>query len=181
MNLRNNISRFIRQVLLSILLVISCHRSDAVPDGNEYRIKAMFLLNFIKYVEWPIENNKPVIRIGIVGESEMFDALTILAAQRSADGQKVEIKQADDSNASGFQVIFISNTDNNKVDQRIRKHSGKGVLVISEDDRCKTRNSGINLFNQDNKIRFEINMSSVKSNGIKISSKLLELASAVHN
>ena len=161
MNLRNNISRFIRQVLLSILLVISCHRSDAVPDGNEYRIKAMFLLNFIKYVEWPIENNKPVIRIGIVGESEMFDALTILA--------------------SGFQVIFISNTDNNKVDQRIRKHSGKGVLVISEDDRCKTRNSGINLFNQDNKIRFEINMSSVKNNGIKISSKLMELASAVHN
>ncbi len=160
---------------------MSCHRSGAVSDGNEYSIKAMFLLNFIKYVEWPIENNKPVIRIGVVGESEMFDALTMLAAQRSADGQKVEIKKVDENTVGSFQVIFISNTDDSKLDEKIRKLSGKGILTISEDDKCKTRQAGINLFNQDNKIRFEINLTPVKNNGMKISSKLMELASAVHN
>jgi NADH/NAD ratio-sensing transcriptional regulator Rex len=160
---------------------MSCHRSGAVSDGNEYRIKAMFLLNFIKYVEWPIENSKQVIRIGVVGESEMFDALTTLAAQRSAEGQKVEIKKVDENNVGVFQVIFISNTDNKKLDERIRKLSGKGILTISEDDKCKSRQAGINLFNQDNKIRFEINLTPVKNNGMKISSKLMELASAVHN
>lgn len=167
-------------MLISILLVMSCHRSGAVSDGNEYRIKAMFLLNFIKYVEWPIENSKPIIRIGVAGESEMFDALTTLASQRSAEGQKVEIKKVDENNVGAFQVIFISNTDNNELDEKIRKLSGKGILTISEDDKCKTRQAGINLFNQDNKIRFEINLTPVKNNGMKISSKLIELASAVH-
>ena len=141
----------------------------------------MFLLNFIKYVEWPIENNKPVIRIGVVGESEMFEALTTLAAQRSVEGQKVEIKKVDEKNAGVFQIIFISNTEYNKIDERISKLTGKGVLIISEDDKCKTKQAGINLFTQDNKIRFEINLTPVKNNGMKISSKLMELASAVHN
>ncbi|MFZ7114550.1 MAG: YfiR family protein [Bacteroidota bacterium] len=168
-------------MLLSVLLVLSCHRSGAVSDGNEYRIKAMFLLNFIKYVEWPIENNKPIIRIGVAGESEMFDALTMLAAQRSSEGQKVEIKRVDDKNSGSFQVIFVSNEDYNKTEEKIRKLTGKGVLIVSEDDKCKTRQSGINLFNKDNKIRFEINLTPVKNNGMKISSKLMELASAVHN
>lgn len=168
-------------MLLSVLLVLSCHRSDAVSDGNEYSIKAMFLLNFIKYVEWPIENSKPVIRIGVAGESEMFDALTALAAQRSSEGQKVEIRRVDDKNCGSFQVIFVSNEDYKKAEERIRKLAGKGVLIVSEDDKCKTRQSGINLFNKDNKIRFEINLTPVKNNGMKISSKLMELASAVHN
>jgi hypothetical protein len=160
---------------------MSFHRSGAVSDGNEYRIKAMFLLNFIKYVEWPIENSRQVIRIGVAGESEMFEALTILAAQRSVEGQKVEIKKVDENNVGVFQIIFISGADHGKLDEKIRKLSGKGILTVSEDDKCKSRQAGINLFNQDNKIRFEINLTPVKNNGMKVSSKLMELASAVHN
>ena len=168
-------------MLLSILMVLTCFSSGAVSDGNEYPIKAMFLLNFIKYVEWPIENSKPVIKIGIVGESEMFDALSTLAAQRSSDGQKVEIKKLDEKNAGSFQIIFISNSENKNADEIIKRLSGKGILIISEDDKCKSRLAGINLFNQDNKIRFEINLAPVKNNGMKISSKLIELATAVHH
>ena len=168
-------------MLLSALLVLVCFRSVAISDSSEYSIKAMFLLNFIKYFEWPIENNKPIIKIGIVGESEMFDALLTLAAQRSAEGQKVEINKVDEKNANLCQIIFISNSQNNKIDETIKKLSGKGVLIISEDDKCKTKQAGINLFNHDNKIRFEINLTPVKSNGMKVSSKLIELASAVNH
>ena len=168
-------------MLYSILVVLTCFRSGAISDGNEYPIKAMFLLNFIKYVEWPIEKSKPVIKIGIVGESEMFDALSALAAQRSAEGQKVEIRMLDEKNAGTFQIIFVSNGVNKNIDETIKRFSGKGILIISEDDKCRSRLAGINLFNQDNKIRFEINLAPVKNNGMKISSKLIELATAVHH
>ena len=56
----------------------------------------------------------------------------------------------------------------------------KGVLIITEEERGKARQSGINLFNQDNRIRFEINLPVIKNNGLKVSSKLLELATKVH-
>ena len=55
---------------------------------------------------------------------------------------------------------------------------GKGVLIISED--CKNNNNAtINLVNINNKIRFEINNNQAKLGGIKISSKLAEMAISV--
>ncbi|MBK9026161.1 MAG: YfiR family protein [Saprospiraceae bacterium] len=56
----------------------------------------------------------------------------------------------------------------------------KGNLDNSEEEKGKIKAAGINFFNQDNKIRFEINLTSVKNNGMKVSSKLLELATKVH-
>ena len=170
-----------RQMLVGILLVSSCVRAGSFTDGNEYSIKAMFLLNFIKYVEWPVESSSRTFKIGVVGDSEIYEALTSLAMQRSSEGQKVEIRRVDEKNAAAFQMIFISNSENNKMDELIKQRSAKGVLIVSEDDKGKNKPAGINLFNQDNKIRFEINLSSVKNNGMKVSSKLIDLATTVHH
>lgn len=168
-------------MLLCILLVPSIIRAGATSDGNEYTIKAMFLLNFMKYIDWPIENYSPIFKIGVVGETEMYDALINLAAKRSSEGQKVEIKKVDSKNIGDFQIVFIANSERGKIDELIKRHSVKGVLIISEDDKGKVKQAGINLFNQEDKIRFEINLNSTKSNGLKVSSKLIELAAAVHN
>jgi len=167
-------------MLLGILLVSSCVRAGGSSEGNEYSIKAMFLLNFIKYVEWPIENTKNTFQIGVIGESEMFDALTMLASKRSSEGQKVVIKRFEEKNSENYQMIFISNSDSQPVDELTKKYSTKGVLIITEEEKGKARQSGINLFNQDNRIRFEINLPVIKNNGLKVSSKLLELATKVH-
>ena len=93
-------------MLLGILLVSSCVRAGGSSEGNEYSIKAMFLLNFIKYVEWPIENTKNTFQIGVIGESEMFDALTMLTSKRSAEGQKVVIKRFEEKNSENYQMII---------------------------------------------------------------------------
>nr|MBP6658832.1 YfiR family protein [Bacteroidia bacterium] len=168
------------KMLLGILLVSSCVRAGGSSEGNEYSIKAMFLLNFIKYVEWPIESTKNTFQIGVIGESEMFDALTMLTSKRSAEGQKVVIKRFEEKNSENYQMIFISNSDSQAIDELTKKYSAKGVLIITEEERGKARQSGINLFNQDNRIRFEINLPVIKNNGLKVSSKLLELATKVH-
>ena len=76
----------------------------------------MFLLNFIKYVEWPIESTKNTFQIGVIGESEMFDALTMLTSKRSAEGQKVVIKRFEEKNSENYQMIFISNSDSQAID-----------------------------------------------------------------
>ena len=167
-------------MLLGILLVSSCVQAGVNSEGNEYSIKAMFLLNFIKYVEWPIENTKNTFQIGVVGDSEIYDALTVLTTKRSSEGQKVEIKRFEERNSANYQMIFISNTNGKRSDELIKKYSAKGILIISEEEKGKSKLAGINLFNQDNKIRFEINLTSVKNNGMKVSSKLLELATKVH-
>lgn len=165
-------------MLLSVLLVFTCLFGNGATDGNEYPIKAMFLLNFIKYVEWPSDKINQTITIGVIGDSEIFDALTALASKRSSEGQKVEIKKFDEKALATYQMIFISKSENKKIEEIIKKVSLKGILVISEDDKCKIRQAGINLFNQNDKIRFEINLPAVKNSGMKVSSKLIELSSS---
>lgn len=135
----------------------------------------------MKYIDWPVGSSSQVFKIGVVGESEMYDALINLEAKRSSEGQKVEIKKIDSKNLGDFQIVFISNSERGKIDELIKRYSMKGVLIITEDDKGKVKQAGINLFNQEDKIRFEINLNSTKGNGLKVSSKLIELAAAVHN
>ena len=52
-------------------------------DGNEYQVKAMFIFNFTKYVEWPEEKEANVFTIGILGESEITEPLIGLQCRKS--------------------------------------------------------------------------------------------------
>jgi hypothetical protein len=145
-------------------------------EGNEYSIKAMFLLNFMKYVEWPAEGNIGTFKIGVVGESEISDALIQMTAQRNNDNRKIEILKLSATNLPYCQMVFISHTENAKLDEWLKRVNGKGVLVVSEDYKINNSSASINLLNVENKIRFEINQSSLRQNNLKVSSRLTELA-----
>ena len=76
-------SKIIRLLFLSSLLFMSSVYSLAEVESNEYNIKAMFVLNFMKYVEWPTETNNDIFKIGIAGESELFNSLQNMTNSRN--------------------------------------------------------------------------------------------------
>lgn len=173
------ISKSIIWAIVLMLCFFSANvKSFAEGESNEYNIKAMFILNFMKYVEWPAESENGVFKIGIAGDSELYDALQSMIKKRNENiNIKVERVKADTKES--FQIIIISHSENKRIEEWVKKYQGKGVLVIS--DGCKNADfSAINLVNVKNKIRFEINNSQAKLGGIKISSKLSEMATTVY-
>ena len=145
-------------------------------DINEYQIKAMFVFNFTKYIEWP-ESSSDVFTIGVIGESEITEALEKVATQKKVGERKIVIRTLTVEAEEHCDIIIVSKPRTNRLDQIEKRYAGKGVLIISDE---APRSAAINLVTRDNKIRFEINQNLAKAGGVKISSQLLTLAIAVH-
>ena len=151
--------------------------SSGPESGNEYQVKAMFIFNFTKYIEWPEEKSGDSFIIGVVGESEIFEPLERIAHQKKVGDKKIIVKMLSADDEDYCDIVIVSKSKTNKLEQIEKKYAGKGVLIISDES---PRSAAINLVTRDNKIRFEINQSMAKSGGIKISSQLLSLAIEVH-
>ena len=166
-----------RLFCLMVLFIVVSAQSFAESENNEYNIKAMFVLNFMKYVEWPQEPNSDTFKIGVVGESNIYQALLSLVANRK-ENSKIKIYKVNTDLNEEYQILIIARNENNRIESLSKKYQGKGTLIISEE--CKNNNNAsINLVNINNKIRFEINNIQAKLGGIKISSKLSEMAISV--
>lgn len=108
---------------------------QSINEANAYSIKAMFLINFFKYKEWPQEALKTVFKIGVVGNSEMYDELIKIPALKTKDLRSIIITKISKCDLSEQEIIFISQSENKRLNQVVKKFNRKGVLVISEDVR----------------------------------------------
>jgi len=164
-------------VVTGVLQSFSFETGSTGGDGNEYQVKAMFVFNFTKYVEWPDGRSANVFTVGVIGESEIIEHLERIASQKKIGEKRIAIKLLSPDSDEYCDIVIISKTHLNKLDQVEKRYAGKGVLIISDES---PRSAAINLVTRDNKIRFEINQSLAKAGGVKISSQLLSLAVEVH-
>jgi hypothetical protein len=175
-----------RVIAWSVCLGIWCGfclvgRGDgALP---EYQVKALFLLNFTKYVDWPPQafagSNTPVT-IGLCGDSKVVEALKNIAAGKSVGGRPIVIRQlesADDS--SQCHILFIGESESSRVGGILEKASGLPILTVGEGE-LFSRNGGIIKFVLKNEnVRLEIDLAAAKKAGLTVSSKLLAVADVV--
>jgi len=164
-------------LLLAAFMFASFTAIPTLHEGNEYEIKAMFVFNFTKYVEWPQEKANDIFTIGVLGDSEILEQLERIATQKKVGERKIIVRSVSPDAEDCCNIIIVSKSQTNKLDQIEKKYAGKGVLIISDES---PRSAAINLVTRDSKIRFEINQSLAKSGGVKISSQLLSLAVEVH-
>jgi len=166
----------LRTKILMLVAVFVFGSFSAGTEGNEYEVKAMFVFNFTKYVEWP-ESKSDFFTIGVIGESEITEPLERIATQKKVGDKKIVIRTFSAETEDYCNIIIVSKSRLNKLDQIEKRYAGKGVLIISDES---SRSAAINLVTRDNKVRFEINQSLAKGGGVKISSQLLSLAVEVH-
>lgn len=173
-----NIFKRMSRLFPLVLVFISLSRiSFSAEPTNENDVKALFILNFIKYVNWPADIDKSTISIGISGESPVYYSLMKIILKRS-ENNNIKIAKINTETIDKYQIIFISEFDGGKIEKWMQKYSDKGVLFISEN--CKVNCvAAINLFTKNKKIKFGINNSGAHQGGVKISSKLMDLATTV--
>ena len=173
-----NIVKYTSRVFLFATLFISLyHPSYSAEPNNENDVKALFILSFIKYVNWPEDIDKSVISIGIAGESPVYYSLVKILIKKS-ENNNIKVEIINNNIKGSYQIIFISEEEVAHLEKWRQKYTDKGVLFISEN--CKSKcDAAINLFTLDNKIKFDINTKGAQMGGVKISSKLMDLASSV--
>jgi hypothetical protein len=151
--------------------------------AREYEVKAAFLYNFTKFVEWPAASfatpASPIL-VGIVGEDPFGETLDQTLRGETARGRAFEVRRfrAEDD-FTGCHVLFVSRSESRQLETILRRVEGRAVLTVSEEAEFARRGGMIELVVLEQCVRFEINLSALEKAGLKASSKLLAVACAV--
>lgn len=150
------------------------------PQPSEYQLKAAFLFNFAKYIDWPAEsftNDKAPFLIGILGDNPFGSALEQIVAGKKINEHPITIQPLRaGTEGTNCHIIFVSSSEKKRLPEIMQSLHGAAVLTVGETEKFIETGGIINFVPEANKIRFQINDDAAKAAKLKISSKLLSLA-----
>ncbi len=150
---------------------------------QEYRVKAAFMYNFAKFVDWPdrtFANARDPMNICVFGDDTFSDVLERASSGKTAHGRRLAIKRIRIAEQiDSCQILFIAPMKQNRVSKILNSLQGSAVLTVGEMERFTESGGIINLFMEEGKYSFEVNLKAANNAGLRISSKLLKLAKNV--
>ncbi len=157
-------------------------RAQSEPP-TEYQVKAAFLYNFAKFVEWPADAfpdvQSPIV-LGILGDDPFGSVLDKMIYGKAANGRGFVVKRvSEDAKLRSCHILFISSSEKKHLARILEGLKGAGVLTVGDMDRFAESGGVIHLLLAENKVRFGINLTAAARARLKISSKLLALARIV--
>lgn len=174
----------ITRVAVLLLCLISGLRGFGQEPAPEYQIKAAFLFNFAKFVDWPpgaFSNDDSPIVIGVLGKNVFGHYLDDTIRNKTVNNRKFEFKELTSANeATNCQILFISPSEKDNLAAIVNGLHNASVLTVSETDQFIKAGGMINFLIEDNKVRFQISDKAARKAGLRISSKLLSLAARNH-
>lgn len=167
-----------------VMLFLTFTRAQSPPIG-EYQIKAAFLFNFGKFVEWPpssFADASAPLRICVLGPDPFGEQLRNIVNEKTVNGRKLVIDYVVDPSASRTcHILFIASSKKNRIGQILEMLRGSTALTVGDTEGFVQRGGMINFVLVDNRVQFEVNRWAIEVAGLKISSKLLSVAKLVVN
>jgi hypothetical protein len=157
------------------LLAVLGGAALAGADGPvpEDQVKAAFLFNFLKFVEWPGKAGEGPWVMGVVGPGEFANLLEQTVANRMVSGRKVIVRRfRRAADVKDCHILFIPRDD---FDPRVAVPARAGLLTVGESQGFVEAGGVINLYVESNKVRFEIRVDAARAAGLRILPQLLSL------
>jgi hypothetical protein len=165
-------------LLLGLAAGLVCGAAD---EPLEYQVKAAFLLNFTKFIEWPAtafaQPDSPV-SICVWGEDPFGQTMDDIVTGEVAGGRKVTAERIKRPPAPrSCQVVFAGKSE--KAIAKVLSGLGPGILTVGEGENFLRDGGMIAFVIENRRVRFLINQTAAENAGLKLSSKLLSVAKAV--
>lgn len=170
------------KALLRVLvgtLVLLGFASQAIADNlAEYRVKAGFLANFAAFTEWPADAGN-TLNLCVYGPDPFGEDLDTLQG-RSIVGRSLVVTRVVSVDMLGnCQIVFITRPVIDNLQRVLDTLSGKPVLTVADSPGAMRQGVILNMGTKQNRVTFEANLAAARGNRLKLSSKLLNLASEV--
>jgi hypothetical protein len=168
-----------------LIWAVCCAAFGAPADGGnvERAVKAASIYRFLPYIEWPpsafARPDGPLV-IGVAGADELAEELGRVTTGRAIDGKSVQVRKLRPGDpVSGLQVLFIGRSQADAQAQLLRTVQAQPVLTITDTEGALAWGSMINFRLVDGRVRFEVSLGAAEKGGLKISSRMLQVALAV--
>jgi len=167
-------------VVAALLLSAAVVHSDS---QREYQVKAAFLYNFAKFVEWPagsFARADAPLRFCIVGQDPFGDTLGDTVEGRTVGGRAIVVEHASvDESSHRCQLVFVEVEDEGELAHILHNFARVAVLTVGESPEFLEAGGIIRLLVEANKVRFDVDVTAAEQAGLKVSSQLLKLARTV--
>jgi hypothetical protein len=167
------------RVIVAALLTPLVAASQQRPI-DEYQLKAAFLYNFAKFVEWPPEafvNPTDPLPVCVLGDDPFGHALDDVISGKKIEERALIVRRISDAHqAKGCRILFVSSSERRGVLSILAGINEPGVLTVGEADTAVSGGMIINFILEGGKIRFEINTAEAEREKLRFSSRLLSLA-----
>jgi hypothetical protein len=165
-----------------MLWAAACPAMAEPPPASEYQIKAAFLYNFAKFIEWPAGAHVAdahAFTVGILGPDPFGPDIAVIEGKPVKDKPLRVLRGRTLEELKGCQVLFIGALSAAELERSLKSLKAQPVLTVGETEGFARRGGMIQLMTVENKVRFEINVQTAEQAGLKISSHLLRLAKIV--
>lgn len=171
-----------------VILLAASRLTLASPQEQpaaEYQVKAAFLLNFAKFIQWPssaFQDEKSPITVCIFRYDPFGSALDEMLRGKNLNNRELIARRVTEpQQLSSCQLIFVSDREARRLPEILAALKRGSFLVIGETSSFAEHGGSIEFYLEDNKLRFAVNLDALARSHLTVSSKLLALAKIVHD
>jgi hypothetical protein len=169
-------------VLTALLLAPSVAPTATAAKVPEYDLKAAFLYNFVKFVEWPpgaFTDERTPVTICVFGDDPFGRSLDAVVQGERLGERPLVVQRPDGLDDLGAcHVLFVSRSESSRFSEVIAQVRGEPVLTVGDAEGFLPAGGVINFVLAGTNVRFRINAKAAERSGLRLSSKLLRLAMA---
>jgi len=168
------------KLALTVLLFVAIFHGPLLAQKisiQDYKVKAIFIYHFTKYIKWSDFDTSEAFNIAILGDSDIVIPLREIARIRSVDDRKVTIKRFQTvEDIDACHILFISESMKNQIDTILQTIGDENILTVSSSEGFADKGVAINFVIVHGKIKFEMNSHALERAGLRASSQLKKLA-----
>jgi hypothetical protein len=163
-----------RSLILTFFLIsgIYCFGQTGIPKAQ-----SMFIYNFSRLIEWPAEDKQGDFIIGVLGSSDIFSELETFCNGKKVGTQGIIVKRFKDATElAKCHILFISYGKTSGLADILTKVGSNSTLLVGEKKGCVEGGAAICFVITEDKLKFELKTANASKAGLKVNSKLEEMA-----
>lgn len=166
---------YVRYGLILLFFILSSIKSNA-QDNIDYSFYGKYIYHFTKYINWP-DSKKGDFIVAIVGQGPANKAIQEALIGKKVGNQNIVVKVLDsDADFSSVSIIYLAGSLSSQVGPISAKANAAKAILITEKQGLARKGADISFFIKEEKLKFELNKSTVENKGLKIATELLKLA-----
>ena len=147
---------------------------------DESAIKVAYVFNLTKYVEWPHSGNQLVV--GFVGDGPMGEALQKMLTGKTSESRTIRVVLSPPKETlDQCDVLYVAYSSASKAREVLDRVHGRSMLTVGDTESFPRDGGMIGLVRDGDQVRMQVNLKAVQGAGLKISSRVLDLAVIVHS
>lgn len=170
--------RLIKNIIF--LMLFSVVYTSAQAQISESEVKAAYIERFTRFIDWPDEFENKTFKIAVIGENPFNSSLDDLFAETDIKKHNVKLIYTNNlDDITNVNLVFISGSEEKRIKEILKAINKKPILIISDTKGFCELGTHINMYVDENYIRYEINQEALEESGLKVTSLLLASAKIV--